>query len=177
MFGKDNEANAFNFPQNENVATHQFSIGYDTIRKKYSIKDSKEGTGVFVKMNKLEVLEGQIFSFMNIFIIVQAIQDDVLKLRFISSKTHEGTEYSLDPHDKRDVLIGRRKGVDIECSNEGVSRVQCTFSFICRRWYLIDGQPGKPSRNGIWLLASKQTWIDDQMVIKTGYTTFKATLV
>jgi len=177
MFGKDSITNAFNFPSNENVSPHQFSVSYDSIRNKYFIKDTAEGSGVFIKIDNLPIKCGQIFSFLNTFVVISEAEGDELKLNVINSKTHEETQYTFDPQEKKEILLGRKNGIDIECLNEGVSRIQCTFYFEDGRWYLIDGLHGKPSRNGMWLLVNKQTWIDNDMVFKTGFSTFKATLI
>jgi hypothetical protein len=176
MFGKNSESNAFNFPLQENVAAHQFSIGYDATRNKYFLKDTKEGTGVFIKVDTIELREGQIVSFLNTYVVVQSIERDILKVKVLNTKS-EGVEYAFDPFEKKQILLGRKKGNDIECMNEGISRIQCTFTFNNNRWYLSDGGFEKPSRNGIWQLVCKQIWIEDEMVIKTGFSTFKATLI
>jgi len=80
---------------------------------------------------------------------------------------------------KKEILFGRKKGVDIECNSEGVSRIQCNIFFDKneQKWYMVDGVYGKPSRNGIWLLSTKQMWIESDIVFKTGFSTFKATII
>jgi len=61
--------------------------------------------------------------------------------------------------------------------DESVSRFQLSFLFENNRWYIYDGVKDKQSTNGLWMLASKKIAFYEGMTLKTGNTTFKASLV
>jgi len=62
-----------------------------------------------------------------------------------------------NPEETRIVQIGRSKKANISLKDDSTSRVQLTYNSFNSRvryenfsWYLYDGQPEKPSTNGIW---------------------------
>ena len=98
IFGKEDETNAYNFPKDENVGNKQFEINYDlSINKSnnikdsnnYNIKDYLKGTGIFIKIDKKQVLDQDyIISFCSTHILVYKISksDNILKFKFLQGQ-------------------------------------------------------------------------------------------
>jgi len=175
VFGKAKEQCDYIFPAEENVGELQFELKYDKTIGEYCIKDLKNGTGSFIKINKKQMLDHDyIFSFCNTHIFVYKVKEDnVLNLRFLFGM-YKKKIFTYNPKDHKLVRIGRNKAAEIVYKEDSVSRIQVTFAFENNKWYIYDGIKDKPSTNGLWALASKKMNLADGMIIKTGNTTFKA---
>jgi len=174
IFGKHNPENAFNFPEHENVGNSQFEMRYDIEEKSYKIKDNRKGTGVFIRVGKMIIQHEYIFSFSTIhfFVYKPHKKDKLLKIKILHGNLKEKT-FSFNPKEVTKVRIGRNKSNEIFCNDDDVSRIQCTFVFD-QDWYVYDGTSEKASKNGLWMLATKEIPVENNMFIKTGNTTFRA---
>jgi len=177
FFGKENDQNDYNFPKDENVGHNQFEIRYDINNNTYYIKDIREGSGSFIKLNKRQPIEqDSIYSFCNTHIIVYKVkQDKLLRFKFLIGHL-KNKVLQFDPKDNKVVRIGRSKQSEVVYRDESVSRFQLSFVFENNKWYICDGMKEKASTNGLWMLASKKVAFHDGMVFKSGNTTFKVAL-
>jgi len=148
------------------------------IKKTYFIRDFAKGTGLFAKIDKkFELIGEQIISFCNTHIFVNKIDkvDNVLKIKFLQGQFKDQS-FAYNPLNQSAVKIGRSKDLDIVYKDDSISRFQCSFLFDNNTWYVQDGVDDKKSTNGIWLLASKGIEIQNDMIIKTGNSTFKTSI-
>jgi pSer/pThr/pTyr-binding forkhead associated (FHA) protein len=177
FFGKENDNNDFNFPKEENVGPNQFEIRFDKNNGLYYIKDIREGSGSFIKINKRQAIEqDSIFSFCNTHIIVyKTKQDNMLRFKFLIGHL-KNKVFNFDPKDNKVVRIGRSKQSEVVYKDESVSRFQLSFVYENGKWYICDGMKDKASTNGLWMLASKKVAFHDGMIFKSGNTTFRLSL-
>ena len=163
-----------------NIKPHQFDIEiYDN---KYFIKDFKEGTGIFLKINpKLLITEDNsklVFSLNNYLYLKTEIKFSSSQI-FINFKKKK---INFNFKEKKIIRIGRSEDCDIKITEEpGISRVQISFIYNEKKneLYVYDGNVinekedihNKQSTNGVWLLINKME-IFDKMIIKSGMTKF-----
>jgi len=179
VFGKEEESNVYNFPKEENMGTKQFIINYDPTNNNYNVKDFQKGTGIFIKIDTKHLLDQDyIISFCNTHILIykSSRSDNILKFKFLQGSLKD-KPFTFSPVEYPNVRVGRNKDLEVCYNDESISRIQCTFIFENKRWYLYDGSRERASTNGVWILASKSIEIKDNMVLKSGNTTFKAVLI
>ena len=112
---------------------------YEIIKKdskQYFIKDDRNGTGLFIKIQERYFLEHDyIFSFGKTHILVKKVQyDNKLKLKILNEDLKERykkfnyfSSYSFYPCVNKEIRLGRKKGIEIMCNDEDMSRIQCTY--------------------------------------------------
>jgi len=108
-------------------------------------------------------------------IVYKTKSDNMLHFKFLLGM-FKNKMFNFDPKEFKQVRIGRSKHSEVVCKDESVSRFQLSFQFENGKWYIYDGLKDKASTNGLWMLASKKIAFYDGMILKTGNTTFKASL-
>ena len=163
-----------------NIKPHQFDI--EISENKYFIKDFKEGSGIFLKINpKLLITENNsklVFSLNNYLYLKIDIKfsSNLMLINFKKKKI------KFNFKEKKIIRIGRSEECDIKITEEpGISRVQISFIYNEKNneLYAYDGNVinenedvnNKQSTNGVWLLINKME-IFDKMIIKSGMTKF-----
>ena len=163
-----------------NIKPHQFDI--EILNNKYFIKDYKDGSGIFLKINpKLLITENNsklVFSLNNYLYLKTEIKFSSSQI-FINFKKKK---INFNFKEKKIIRIGRSEDCDIKITEEpGISRVQISFIYNEKNneLYAYDGNVinenedvnNKQSTNGVWLLIDKME-IFDKMIIKSGMTKF-----
>lgn len=75
---------------------------------------------------------------------------------------------------KQRITLGRDNPsvVDIDFSDENISRLQATIFYEDNRWFIVDGNERDSSSNGTWYLADEYITITEGMIFKAGSTLF-----
>ena len=80
-------------------------------------------------------------------------------------------------NEKRRVRIGKHPQCEILISETGVSRIQCSLTYVNGEgWKIKDGDDSKLSTNGTWLYVNEPIQLLNDTIFKAGKTIFKAQL-
>jgi len=74
------------------------------------------------------------------------------------------------------ITIGRDKDCKIVLDSNIYSKIHCTISFN-ETWIIEDGNKGKRSTNGLWMLIESKLEIHDDQTFKVGSNVFKISVV
>ena len=161
---------------NENDKDIYFKIKYDFLSHKYFLKDLGDGYGTYIKIDVITIKEKSIFSMGNSYL---AFSYDI----YLNNQNKKNSKKILflkiinkdkqyDPiilgKDKNKYTIGRSKNSDILIEDILLSKINCYLYYENNIWKIKDeNQDGKPSTNGVWLYASEDNEIFNDMIFKS----------
>jgi len=141
------------------MGNKHFMIKYSVETGSYYIKDTGEGTGTFIKIDKSLVLQhGYIISYGNCSMFVIITPGKELQLKFVDGPKLDQILYffsiyykysTFSPRTKL-IKIGRTPDCDIRIDNKTLSRYQCGLYFSEKGWIIVDGDGTQESKNGTW---------------------------
>ena len=168
-FGKKNSCDyLLNY---ENISPIQFYINYNENTKKFQIFDNLLGTGIFLKIDKLILLNNMIINigidYMHF--EINEKNNNEIKIKFLK----KNEEISFNSKNFQSFTIGRNKSCNYIYNDDRISKIQCTIFFNGQqKWEIHDGifliDDVKKSSNGLWLLANKGIYLEQGMILKTG---------
>jgi hypothetical protein len=168
-FGKKNSCDyLLNY---ENISPIQFYINYNENTKKFQIFDNLLGTGIFLKIDKIILLNNMIINigidYMHF--EINEKNNNEIKIKFLK----KNEEISFNSKNFQSYTIGRNKNCNYIYNDDRISKVQCTIFFNGeQKWEIYDGifliDDVKKSSNGLWLLANKGIYLEQGMILKTG---------
>jgi len=168
-FGKKNSCDyLLNY---ENISPIQFYINYNEQTKKFKIFDNLLGTGIFLKIDKIILLNNMIINigidYMHF--EINEKNNNEIKIKFLK----KNEEISFNSKNFQSYTIGRNKSCNYIYNDDRISKVQCTIFFNGQQqWEIHDGifliDDVKKSSNGLWLLANKGIDLEQGMILKTG---------
>jgi hypothetical protein len=161
IIGREDKKMNNDFSFRDEIGNKQFEINYDKMTEKYSIIDTKMGTGLFVKIQtKLQIKQDTIVSFCQTHMIIQLdpkssfinIDKKSVKIKFLQGP-YTNKEFIFQSNIKDLIRIGRSRNAEIVYKDDSVSRVQCSLAYESDSWFVYDGLPNegnKNSTNGLW---------------------------
>ena len=168
-FGKKNSCDyLLNY---ENISPIQFYINYNENTKKFQIFDNLLGTGIFLKIDKIILLNNMIINigidYMHF--EINEKNNNEIKIKFLK----KNEEISFNSKNFQSFTIGRNKSCNYIYNDDRISKIQCTIFFNGQQqWEIHDGifliDDVKKSSNGLWLLANKGIYLEQGMILKTG---------
>ena len=168
-FGKKNTCDyLLNY---ENISPIQFYINYNEKAKKFQILDNVLGTGIFLKIDKIILLNNMIINigidYMHF--EINEKNNNEIKIKFLK----KNEEISFNSKNFQSFTIGRNKSCNYIYNDDRISKIQCTIFFNGQqKWEIYDGifliDDVKKSSNGLWLLANKGIYLEEGMILKTG---------
>ena len=168
-FGKKNSCDyLLNY---ENISPIQFYINYNENTKKFQIFDNLLGTGIFLKIDKIILLNNMIINigidYMHF--EINEKNNNEIKIKFLK----KNEEISFNSKNFQSFTIGRNKSCNYIYNDDRISKIQCTIFFNGQqKWEIYDGifliDDVKKSSNGLWLLANKGIYLEQGMILKTG---------
>ena len=168
-FGKKNTCDyLLNY---ENISPIQFYINYNENTKKFQIFDNLLGTGIFLKIDKIILLNNMIINigidYMHF--EINEKNNNEIKIKFLK----KNEEISFNSKNFQSFTIGRNKSCNYIYNDDRISKIQCTIFFNGQQqWEIHDGifliDDVKKSSNGLWLLANKGIYLEQGMILKTG---------
>ena len=168
-FGKKNTCDyLLNY---ENISPIQFYINYNENTKKFQIFDNLLGTGIFLKIDKIILLNNMIINigidYMHF--EINEKNNNEIKIKFLK----KNEEISFNSKNFQSFTIGRNKSCNYIYNDDRISKIQCTIFFNGQqKWEIYDGifliDDVKKSSNGLWLLANKGIYLEEGMILKTG---------